>query len=152
MKIIWNLHALSESLGLGVNETRTYFKDGRRLSPVAERRIAREILGGSHPGDGLPYDAVDAKGEFWEIRCLTALGIYFCPSYMVGSGRKFDEEGFLKKLDLVKGFVIADAVQFPSVPLWQISSDGIRTLYKSGALGKKSQISRKKFFVIFGKK
>lgn len=145
------MRELANAMNLTQTEVKSYFRDGRRLSPIAERRIAREILRGQHPGDGLPYDAIDESGKRWEVRCMTKGGVYFCPSSMVGSGRTFEEAGFLNKLDIVEGFIICDAVQFPVVPLWIIKSGAIRTLWRSGALGKNSSISRKKFFVIFGK-
>ena len=42
------------------------------------------------------YDLIDAKGGKWEVRSISKGGIYFSPSYMVGSGRSFNKKDFLK--------------------------------------------------------
>ncbi len=35
---------------------------------------------------------------------------------MVGSGRSFDEDGFLDKLSEIDGYIIADIESFPKIP------------------------------------
>lgn len=60
----------------------------------------REVLGGclaKSEGDG--YDVLDRAGRKWEVRSVSKGGMYFCPSYMVGSGRRFNCDGFLRKLN-----------------------------------------------------
>ena len=85
----WDLANVAESLHLTAQETREYFTDGRRVSFILERRICHDIIGGRlSPSEGAGFDLIDARGQKWEVRSITSGGIYFCPSYMVGSGTK----------------------------------------------------------------
>jgi hypothetical protein len=125
-------------------EVTQYFTDGRRISFVLERRIAREILEGRiSVSEGDAWDIIDANGDKWEVRSLSQK-IYFCPSYMVGSGRKFVEEGFLKKLEQIRGYVISDITQFPNVPVWLVESQEVLSWYRAGKLGAGTDTSRKR--------
>jgi len=124
-------------------ETRLYFTDGRRVSFILERRICREIVGGSlAASEGASYDLIDGKGEKWEVRSITGSGIYFCPSYMVGSGRRFDERGFIAKLDEIAGYIASDVTGFPRIPVWKIPAQVVRRWYQDGKLGTGTKISR----------
>jgi len=76
------------------------------------------------------YDIIDSEGDKWEVRSLTKDGVYFCPSYMVGSGRDFDEVGFLTKLNNIKGYVIADITKFPNIPFWIIPKSKVMSWWK----------------------
>jgi hypothetical protein len=40
------------------------------------------------------------------VRSITARGLYFTPSNMVGKGRSFELKGFLKKLREIEGYTI----------------------------------------------
>jgi len=144
--IEWDLAEVSKALQLTEVETKEYFTDGRRVSFMIERRLAK-ILGGTlAPSEGASFDLLDSEGKKWEVRSLTKGGIYFCPSYMVGSGRAFEEKGFLKKLQEIKGYLISDITKFPKVPYWSISSEKIKELYLGGHLGSTTKITRKIFF------
>tara|TARA_B100000214_G_scaffold328842_1_gene268200 strand:- start:188 stop:661 length:474 start_codon:yes stop_codon:yes gene_type:complete len=144
----WNLNDLKNALDLDEEDVKKYFTDGRRVSFLTERKIAKERDGILSPSEGAGYDLILPDGK-WEVRSLTK-GVYFCPSKMVGSGRSFEEEGFLKKLDEIEGYFICDVWQFPKVPYISISSYTIREYYFSGKLGKTSKLTRKKFFNLFG--
>ena len=75
-------------------------------------------------------------------RTLGRYSIYFCPSYMVGSGRSFDEGGFFAKLDEIEGYVVSDVTKFPEIPVWKLSAETVRRWYTSGALGAGTKVSR----------
>ena len=60
---------------------------------------------------------------------------------MVGSGRKFEEKGFLAKLEEIEGYYIAMINTFPNVPVYKVSSDQVLAWYKAGKLGKSTSIS-----------
>jgi hypothetical protein len=75
----------------------------------------------------------------------------FAPSYMVGSGRHFQEDGFLSKLTEIKGYIIADIESFPNIPFWIISSEQVRRWWKEGELGTTTKISRKKALDLIAK-
>lgn len=63
---------------------------------------------------------------------------------MVGSGRSFEEQGFLNKLDEVEGYIVSDIELFPSIPFWKISKNLVRGWYKNGQLGAGTKVSRAK--------
>jgi hypothetical protein len=131
---------------LKIKETdvRLYFTDGRRISFMLERRLAYEILKGQlAPNEGAGYDLIDSKGGKWEVRSISRGGIYFCPSYMVGSGRSFNEKGFLKKLKELKGYIISDIESFPEIPFWIIPVEQVIQWWEEGKLGTTTKISRK---------
>jgi len=143
--LVWDISEIARALKIKSEDVREYFTDGRRVSFIVERRIAREVLGGKlAPTEGAGYDIIDSQGGKWEVRSITRGGIYFCPSYMVGSGRSFDEEGFLRKLEEIKGFIIADVESFPNIPFWIIPIEQIKEWWFSGKLGKTTKISHRK--------
>jgi len=140
--LTWDVDALAEQLNLTVDDTLTYFQDGRRSSFIIERRIAKEFIGGRiADSEGAAYDIFDQDDKKWEVRCLTNSGMYFCPSYMVGSGRKFEEKGFLEKIDEIEGYYVAKITTFPQVPVYKLSADQVLTWYRAGKLGKSTSIS-----------
>ena len=63
---------------------------------------------------------------------------------MVGSGRKFSEEGFLEKLSNIAGYLLADIEKFPNIPYWHIPADRVRDWWTKKKLGKNSKINRLK--------
>ncbi len=129
---------------------REYFTDGRRVSFILERRIASEVLHGqTAPSEGAPFDAIDGSGGRWEVRSLSRHGVYFCPSNMVGSSRHFEEAGFLKKIQGIRGYVVADIERFPEVPYWRIPSAQVLAWWRNGELGSDSKISRARALEMF---
>ena len=59
----WDLDKISSALLISPEDARLYFTDGRRVSFLLERRIAKEVLGGSlAPSEGAGYDVIDAQG------------------------------------------------------------------------------------------
>jgi len=94
----WNIDELSQAMKIDPMDVKLYFRDGRKVSFILERRFAYEVIKGRlAPSEGAGYDLLDSTGGKWEVRSISKGGIYFCPSYMVGSGRKFDEPGFMAK-------------------------------------------------------
>ncbi|NSW77284.1 MAG: hypothetical protein HPY68_11040 [Candidatus Atribacteria bacterium] len=143
--LVWDTEEIARALKISPEDVKEYFTDGRRVSFILERRLAREILKGKlAPTEGAGYDIVDSHGGKWEVRSITRGGIYFCPSYMVGSGRRFNEQGFLKKLDDIKGFIVADVEKFPKIPFWIVTSHQVRIWWDRGELGENTKISRNK--------
>ncbi len=140
----FDIALLAEGMRITEDEVKGYFTDGRRISFVLERRIAREILEGKlAKSEGDAWDIIDANGDLWEVRSLSKT-TYFCPSYMVGSGRKFDEAGFLDKLSRIRGYVISDITLFPEIPVWLVESREVLEWYKAKKLGAGTKTSRKR--------
>lgn len=125
-------------------DVRDYFTDGRRISFLIERRLAREVLSGASlaSSEGAAFDLQDSQGRRWEVRSISAAGIYFCPSYMVGSGRVFEEAGFLTKITQIEGYILSDIESFPNVPFWIIPKSVVEAWYRANRLGAGTKISR----------
>jgi hypothetical protein len=102
------------------------------------------LLGKLAPSEGSFYDVEDKNSGKWEVRSITNQGIYFCPSYMVGSGRAFDEKGFLEKMDLIEGYIVSDIESFPDVPFWFIPKIVVEKWWSESKLGTTTKISRTK--------
>ncbi len=142
----WDLAKLSDALQIPPNDVELYFRDGRRVSFLLERRIRDSFPGWRlASSEGAGYDLVDAEGINWEVRSVSK-NIYFCPSYMVGSGRSFQEPGFFTKLADIGGYICSDITTFPKVPVFVIPAELIMSLYKEGRLGGSTLISRAKFY------
>lgn len=142
-RLKWDVEEIAKALKMTKEDVRLYFTDGRRVSFLLERRVAYEVLQGKlAPSEGAGFDIFDSKGGKWEVRSISKGGIYFCPSYMVGSGRSFDEKGFLRKLKELEGYVISDIESFPDVPFWMVTSKQVESWWKSGKLGTTTKISR----------
>ena len=147
----WDLNGIADSLHLTAQETKDYFTDGRRVSFILERRICREIIGGRlSPSEGAGFDLIDAHDRKWEVRSITSGGIYFCPSYMVGSGRRFNELGFFEKLDEIEGYVVSDVTKFPEIPVWKLSVEAVRRWYANRNLGAGTKVSRLRALALLG--
>lgn len=139
----WNLSEVAAALKMSEDAVREYFTDGRRVSFLLERRIAKEVIKGElAPNEGAGYDLIDPGGGRWEVRSISSRGIYFCPSYMVGSKRSFEEPGFLAKLNEIEGYIVSDIEGFPVVPYWTISSKTVRNWYEDEKLGAGTKLSR----------
>lgn len=147
----WDLENVAQSLHLTQGEAQQYFTDGRRVSFILERRICREIAKGTlSPSEGAGFDLIDENGQKWEVRSITSSGIYFCPSYMVGSGRKFDEYGFMAKLSEIEGYFVGDVAEFPEIPVWKIPEATVRSWYERGMLGAGTKVSRSRALNLLG--
>ncbi len=142
----WDLDELAAAMHLEKDEVLMYFRDGRRISFILERRIRYAFPSWKlAPSEGSSFDLIDDNGGCWEARSVSS-GIYFCPSYMVGSGRVFEEQGFMQKLENIEGYVCSDIMKFPQVPVYMVPSDLILDLYKKKQLGAGTQISRERFY------
>jgi hypothetical protein len=147
----WNIEEIAQALKINARDVREYFTDGRRVSFLLERRIAREVLRGTlAPSEGAAFDLLDSQGRKWEVRSISRGGIYFCPSYMVGSGRSFNEQGFQEKLSEIEGYVISDIESFPNIPYWIVPVQQVRTWWDTRRLGTTTKITREKALYLLG--
>lgn len=89
------------------------FTDGRRASGFLEQQIV-EWFPELTFEDGKGYDHVDAKGKLYDAKCFTKRGAKFCPSVMLGAGRKVDEQKLWEHAnDMI--YIFCDVVDFPKV-------------------------------------
>jgi hypothetical protein len=100
--LTWDTRELSSALKIDPASVRECFTGGRKVAFIIERRLRTELGFRLARSEGAAFDLVDGQGEKWDARNITAGGIYFCLSYMVGSKRSFDEAGFLVKLKQIK--------------------------------------------------
>lgn len=141
----WDVGALAAAFGVVREDVREYLTDGRRASFMIERRL-KVILGWSLAGsEGAAYDLRDRQGGLWEVRSITSSGVYFNPSNQIGSGRSFDKRAYMKKLGMLKGFILTDIVDFPFVRCFKIEIDTVLAWQDSGKLGANARVSRSKF-------
>ena len=141
----WDVSEVASALKISEEDVRAYFTDGRRISFLLERRIAYEVFDGTvAASEGAGYDVLDQDNRKWEVRSISAKGMYFCPSYMVGSGRKFNEQGFLEKLHQIEGYVLSDISKFPTIPYWIVPTEIVSSWWEQRRLGKTTKITRDK--------
>lgn len=145
-QLTWCVRKIADALKIPEPDVREYMTDGRRVSFLIERRL---VL--MHPGwvlaksEGAGHDLVDPEGGLWEVRSVTKGGIYFAPSYQVGSGRTFNEEGFLQKVDALSGYIVTDIESFPSMDVFKVPSPNVKRWWHAGKLGTASRVSRRHF-------
>ena len=80
------------------------------------------------------------------MRSVTKSGIYFTNSRDIGSLRTFNEEGFIKKINYIEGYMVSDISEWPNVPVYQIKSSLVLKWYNDGKLSSNTKISKQKFF------
>ncbi|MEO0082152.1 MAG: hypothetical protein ABIL25_07665 [candidate division WOR-3 bacterium] len=144
MMLAWSIPEIAKALKIDEKDVKEYFTDGRRVSFLLERRIAKRLDWVLAPSEGAGYDLVDPKGRRWEVRSITKGGIYFGPSYDVGSGRSYTERGFREKIGQLAGYVLCDIESFPRIPFWIISVKQVLRWKDGGLLGTQARASRRK--------
>ena len=142
----WDEEELARAFKVTTADIREYLTDGRRVSFIIERRLKWENAGWSlAASEGAGYDLRAPDGGYWEVRSITRQGVYFNPSNQVGSGRKFDEAGFLAKLAALQGFILSDITGFPEVEVYVVPVEFVRKWYQEKRLGSNCKVSRDKF-------
>lgn len=145
-KMQWDEHELAAAFKVSTDDIREYLTDGRRVSFIIERRLKWENPGWElAPSEGAGYDLLDPDGNRWEVRSITRQGVYFNPSNQVGSGRVFNEDGFIAKLEGIKGFILSDIVGFPVVDVFVVPVENVIRWYRAGRLGSNAKVSRVRF-------
>ena len=144
-KLKWNIHKLSSALKIAPSEVEKYMKDGRKVSFICERRVAKEYFGIDETApENSPYDFEDKSGLKWEVRSISKGGTYFSKSSNVGSGRRFSEQDYRDKLDLIEGYILCDIDKFPKIPVWRVTVSTIKKWDEDGELNADKKISRDK--------
>jgi hypothetical protein len=140
-------------MGLDETESLDYFSDGRRVGFLLEMLVVKQLGMTKATTERSPFDATDRNGKTYEIRCLTT-DAFFAPNNQRGKGRRFDERGFLNKLDVVDNYLFVDIdpihVVTGVLPVYQLSSSLVRMWYSNGVLGKSGGLGRSKFLTLVG--
>lgn len=140
----WDVAKVAEGLQLPPERLLHFFKDGRRFAWLLEESLAARYAM-TRQGETDDYDLEDAAGRRWEARCCTKGGLFFCPSGMIGKGRKFHFEDWVTKQSKVSGWIVADITTFPRVAYWVIPSEVVGYWWNQGVLGPTTQIGRERF-------
>lgn len=142
----WDAEELARAFKVTVQDIQEYLTDGRRASFIIERRLKWEHEGWTlAPSEGAGYDLRDPEGGLWEVRSITRQGVYFNPSNQVGSGRKFNEQGLLDKLEALQGFILSDITTFPRVEVYMVPVEFVVKWYEAGKLGANCKVARQVF-------
>lgn len=142
----WDEMELARAFKVSPEDVREYLTDGRRVSFIIERRLKWENPGWQlAPSEGAGYDLLDPDGGMWEVRSITRQGVYFNPSNQVGSGRRFNEDGFQLKMSGIKGFILSDIVGFPIVDVFVVPVENVLRWHSQRLLGANAKVSRAKF-------
>lgn len=142
----WDEEELARAFKVSRDDVREYLTDGRRVSFIIERRLKWENPGWQlAPSEGAGYDLLDPDGGMWEVRSITRQGVYFNPSNQVGSGRRFNEDGFQLKMSGIKGFILSDIVGFPVVDVFVVPVANVLRWHSQHLLGANAKVSRAKF-------
>ena len=126
------------------NETcKELFKDGRGFSHFIEPWISNNYPL-THIKGCKPYDFIDSNDStiLYDEKTFTKGGCNFCPSNMLGQGRKFDKEVFTEKTKKLI-FCIVSNVYFPEIKIKFVRGEDLLTKYPNGKIPSRDHV---KFF------
>lgn len=146
-EIGFDCEKLAEAFEVQLEDIFEFMTDGRRVSFIIERRLKWDHPNWQlAPSEGAGYDLRAPDGGLWEVRSITRGGVYFNPSAQVGSGRTFDEAGFLGKCGEIDGYILSDITLFPKIPVFVIPKENVIRWYGENRLGRTAKVSRAKFY------
>jgi hypothetical protein len=119
------------------------FKDGRPFSYFIEKWLEQNYPL-KHITGCKSYDFVDMNNNdiLYDEKTFTRQGCNFCPSNMLGQGRKFNEEVFIEKSNKLI-FCIVSNINFPEIKIKFMKGSDLIKLYPKGKISLKEHI---KFF------
>ena len=119
---------------------REIWKDGRPFSHFIEAWIC-EYYPLTHVKGCKQYDFRDENNPeiIYDEKTFTKKGCSFCPSNMLGQGRKFDQEIFTEKTKKLI-FCIVSNIEFPEIKVRFVKGDVLLEKYPSGKIPSKDFI------------
>jgi hypothetical protein len=109
-------------------------KDGRPFSHFIENWLERNypLI---HVKGCKSYDFTDQKYQeiLYDEKTFTKRGCRFCPSNMIGQGRKFDKEVFEKKCDKLI-FCVVSNINFPEIKIRFVKGSELAAKYPKGTI------------------
>lgn len=128
----WDVPAIAHALGLSKASAAECLQDGRSAVFFVGRKLATVVPGFKIVESAQTKHALtDSSGNVWAVKCLTPHGIDFSKSKMRGVGRQFNQAEFDRMMADLAGFFVADIVDFPKVPVWQISKTAVQSVLKT---------------------
>lgn len=100
---------------LSNKELENVFKDGRAISHFLQEQ-AKYWFPSLIRKDTKEYDFLDGENNKYEMKCFTKKGCKFCPSNMIGKGRKKDENR-IKDISKYTSYIICDVTSFPTIQI-----------------------------------
>ena len=113
------------------------FKDGRAFSHFIEKWLEQK-----YPLKHIPgcknYDFVDINNEEikYDEKTFTSRGCKYCPSSMIGTGRKFNKEEFEEKTKRLI-FCIVSNIHFPRIRVKFVRGISLLAKYPNGSIPSK---------------
>ena len=119
------------------------WKDGRPFSHFIEAWICKNYPL-THIKGCKKYDFIDNLHPeiLYDEKTFTNKGCAFCPSNMLGQGRKFDKDIFEKKTKTLI-FCIVSNIDFPNIKMRFVKGEELMIKYPNGKIPSKEYI---KFF------
>jgi len=116
---------------LSQEKVNNLFRDGRRASGFLEMQ-SEEWFPSLTFVDKKGYDFIGVNNLRYDAKCFTKGGAKFCPSVMLGAGRRVDEHALWEHaMDM--GYIFCDIVDFPKVSvIFKWGSD--LTRYRKGSI------------------
>tara|TARA_B100001027_G_C16188313_1_gene294808 strand:- start:321 stop:794 length:474 start_codon:yes stop_codon:yes gene_type:complete len=110
------------------------FKDGRVFSHFIEHWIETKYPL-KHISGCKSYDFIDINNPeiHYDEKTFTKKGCNFCPSNMLGQGRKFDEKIFVEKSNKLI-FCIVSNINFPEIKMKFVNGGELVKLYPKGKI------------------
>jgi|TARA_B110000008_G_C16936334_1_gene550722 hypothetical protein len=110
------------------------FKDGRAFSHFIEPWLSIKFPL-IHIKGCKQYDFVNKndKNIKYDEKTFTKRGCRYMPSNMIGQGREFDEETFIKKASELK-YIIVSNVKFPEIKIKFVSGIDLLKKYPNGII------------------
>ena len=122
---------LKASFGdLSNEQINNIFQDGRSASRFLEYQLEKWFPDLTFV-DKHGYDHIDSDGNKYDAKCFTKRGSKFCPSNMIGGGRKVNESVFLEHAKTIT-YIFCDIIDFPKVKITFKSGEDMAKKYKNG--------------------
>lgn len=143
----WKKREIGLAMGLPEDYVAQCLTDGRSAVFFVTRRLAVALPNYNVvPSAQVKHALTDQNGDIWAVKCITKNGVDFSKSKMRGVGRTFNQAEFDRMLAGLAGFFVADIVDFPRVPVWQIEKriigDQLRMKNSSGAALSRNEVMR----------
>lgn len=140
-----DLEKVAKGLGLSIEDTKSFFNDGRVIGRLGEFIYADKMGGDRTHNEGSAYDVNGSNGEKLEVRSITA-AISFASSKEVGYGRHVTEEGYKQKLNSVDSFIGIDFRDLSSLKFIEITKSDLTDMSDKGLIRKNKSVNSAKFF------
>lgn len=119
--------------GLPTEKVMEIFKDGRVFSHFIEVWLEKEYPALKHIKGCKEYDFIDRNHENtrYDEKTFTQGGCRYCPSSMIGTGRKFNREEFEEKTKKLI-FCIVSNIHFPNINVRFVRGTKLLQQYPKG--------------------